>query len=388
MKQLPLFLMLVGLFACNSPIHDDLSFSRGDTTRPNTDETKNDNESPELPKDKTLYACGVVYADGHPSELVLFKDGLRQFSIKCTDENHISPDADSHFLLDGTLFTSFNTKGKTFISKNGEPLYEFNAEEYLKDMLLVDQTLWSLSIPLNENGFKIRKDGEVVFSKQDGSPKSLYLDESDVCLEYSTLWNMNKKIYLVKNTIETLVTPPHSATLLDARIHEGKIWYLEYNNPFYILSTNGVYRQWMKTYGFEMFDTDILPLENSDCAAVIHQKSNYSPMSVDQICIKDSTFISGNGTASYYYTLQAPARKVTLTKDRDKLYINGSDGNEYFEENVFFPNRRCGAQEDGKLYLCLSQKDGKGYPFIWCEGKKMPYKFQGELTGICITAPN
>lgn len=60
----------------------------------------------------------------------------------------------------------------------------------------------------------------------------------------------------------------------------------------------------------------------------------------------------------------------------------------YFEENVFFPNRRCGAQEDGKLYLCLSQKDGKGYPFIWCEGKKMPYKFQGELTGICITAPN
>ena len=84
MKQLPLFLMLVGLFACNSPIHDDLSFSRGDTTRPNTDETKNDNESPELPKDKTLYACGVIYVDGHPSDLVLFKDGLRQFSIKCT----------------------------------------------------------------------------------------------------------------------------------------------------------------------------------------------------------------------------------------------------------------------------------------------------------------
>ena len=226
MKQLPLFFMLVGLFACNSPIHDDLSFSRGDTTRPNTDETKNDNESPELPKDKTLYACGVIYVDGHPSDLVLFKDGLRQFSIKCTDENHISPDADSHFLLDGILFTSFNTKGKTFISKNGEPLYEFDAEEYLKDMLLVDQTLWSLSIPLNENGFKIRKDGEVVFSKQDGSPKSLYLDGGDVCLEYSTLWNMKRKIYLVKNTIETPITPPHSATLLDARIHEGKSWYL------------------------------------------------------------------------------------------------------------------------------------------------------------------
>ena len=380
--------MLVGLFACSSPIHDDLSFSRGDTTRPNTDNTKNDNESPELPKDKTLYACGVTYADGHPSDLVLFKDGLRQFSIKCTDENHISPDADSHFLLNGTLFTSFNAKGKTFISKNGEPLYEFDAEEYLKDMLLVDQTLWSLSIPLNENGFKIRKDGEVVFSKQDGSPKSLYLDGSDVCLEYSTLWNMQKKIYLVKNTIETPVTPPHSATLLDARIHEGKIWYLEYNNSFYILSTDGIYRQFMKAPGFEMLDTDILPLENSDCAAAIHLQSNFAPMTADQLCVKDSTFLSGNGTASYYYTLQAPARKVTLTKDRDKLYIKGSDGNEYFEENVFFPNRRCGVQEEGKLYLCLSQKNGKGYPFIWCEGKKLSYKFQGELTGICITAPN
>lgn len=390
MKQLLIFTICAGFFfSCESAggISSLISISRGnDTSRPDKDDDFAQEELPNLPEDKNLYVCGVDYSQNGSPELVLFKNGVKQCSYECSDNTLISDEADSHFLIDGDLYTSYIYKGKTSLSKNGELLFQLDGEEYIRSILLLDGIIWSASISTTSDGFTIRKNGINVFSKQDGTIKEFYIDDNNICFEYQTDWEGKKQTFLVKNTIESALKATQGTELLCARFHQSKIWYLEYSSPYYILYSDGQVYKIPRTYGFEYTDAELYPLENGTCAAVIHMKSNYSPMGVDYICKTDTSWIEGSGTMCHYYMSQYPERKVCLDKDRTSLIITGSDKSSISLANVYMSTERCGAQEGGRLFLGLTLKD-KNHPIVWSEGNSTTYNIKGSITGICFTPP-
>ena len=391
MKRLLLFTFFAALFfSCERATGTSnlISISRGDgTSRPDKEDNLPQEELPDLPEGKSLYVCGVDYSKDGTTELVLFKDGVRLQAYECSNNTLISDEADSHFLINGDLYTSFTYNGKTSLSKNGELLFQINGKEYIRSILILDDILLSASVFTTSNGFPIRKNGNTVFSKQDGALKTFYIDENNICFEYLTEWEGKKQIFLVKNTIESALKAHLGTDLLCARFHQGKIWYLEYASPYYIIHSGSQVYKIPQTYGFEYTDSELQPLENGTCAAVIHLKSNYSPMTVDYICKTDTSWIEGAGTLCHYYMSQYPERKVCLNKDRTSLVITGSDKHSISIENAYIATERCGTQENGKLFLGLTLKDENQHPIIWSEGNSTPYNIKGTITGICFTPP-
>ncbi len=391
MKQLLSLTICAGLFfACEKADRTSslVSISRGnDFSRPDKEENLPQEELPNLPEGKSLYVCGVDYSHDGTTELVLFKDGIKLHAYQCSNKTLISEDADSHFLINGDLYTSYIYKGKTYLSKNGEILFQLDGEEYIRSILILDDIIWSAAIPTSSNGFNIRKNGVSVFSKQDGTIKEFYIDESNICFEYQTDWEGGKQIFLVKNTIESALKAQYGAELLCARFHQGKIWYLEYGTPYYILHSDSQAYNIPQTYGFEYTDSELHPLENGACAAIIHLKSNYSPMVADYICKTDTSWIEGSGTMCHYYMSQYPERKVCLDKDRTSLIITGSDNSSISMANTYMSTERCGVQENGKLFLGLNFKKENLHPIIWSEGNSTTYNIKGYITGICFSPP-
>lgn len=346
-------------------------------------------ELPELPQEQDFYVSAIVNGTEGTKQLALYKNGKRVLALDCSFENRISEEADTHFLLEGELFTTFKAEGKSIIKRNGSDYLEYSPASYVKDMILSDEDLWTLDIPLYESGFCLRKNGEALLSKSDGIPSTLYRDSADICFTYSCQLGDDRVIYLVKNTVETQLEAPYGGVLLDARLYKGKIWYLEKIGEQYRLSCGEEIFPYFLPAGFLYLNSEILPLSDGTCMCVLHTRSAYSQMCVDQICRSDSSFLRGSGVASYYYTSESPERVVNLSKDGQLLYVYSLfNGEEYKMDGPRMMNQKCAAQQGGKMYVGLSFNEEDKAPFIWCEGKRMEYNINGYISAVCFTSPN
>ena len=163
-----------------------LSFPRGERNpsddHPYTEEEPvvPGEELPVLPKNKDLYLCAVINSAEGGKQLALYKNGSRTLLLDCTIENRISEDPDTHFLIDSLLFTTYKAEGKTYIKRNGESYIEFRPEAFVQDMLQLDGQIWTMDLPMEESGFRVRKNGVAVCSKKDGTPSDFDMDENTV----------------------------------------------------------------------------------------------------------------------------------------------------------------------------------------------------------------
>ncbi len=388
-KSLSITLLIAGIFlSClNEKVQGPISLPRGDQhPGENGNGPISSEELPDLSDSKSLYFCGVIKS--HDKEqLVLYKDGVQQFCVDCSEDTHISSDADSHFLIDGALYTTYSSYQKTYIKKNGEELIEYEGKEHIKEMLLDNETIWTLCIPYNSSGFNIRKNDELAFSVNDAIPISFYMDQKDLLCTYTTELAGNKIWHVVKNTNSSQIENPHKNNLIDIKTKGDEIWYLTKDGQHISSSHNDIIYNYELPYGFSFISGELLPLKENEYCAIIHLKANFSSMLADLICIEDKQMLSGAGEACYYYTSNRPERRICLSRNCEKLYISDFEGNETVFENVVFPTRHCACQDDGKIYVCISQKDNTKNPFIWSEGKKTDIKIKGTLTGICISHP-
>ena len=388
-------LCALALCACEAIKPTDfLSFPRGERNpsddHPYTEEEPvvPGEELPVLPKNKDLYLCAVINSAEGGKQLALYKNGSRTLLLDCTIENRISEDPDTHFLIDSLLFTTYKAEGKTYIKRNGESYIEFRPEAFVQDMLQLDGEIWTMDLPMEESGFRVRKNGETVFSKKDGRPSDFYLDENNVCFSYSCQIADRKLIYLVKNEVEIQVSSISGGQVLAARLIGGKLWTMERIGEQYRLSDGEQFFPYFMPAGFSFLNAEILPLDDGSCMSILNMKSNYSEMCADLICRGDKSTLTGSGIASYYYTEQSPERGICLSKDAQALYISSLfEKEEYKLEGPRMLNRRCAVQQDGKLYAALSYKDETLPPFIWNEGEKMVYNIDGQFSAISFALP-
>ncbi len=371
-----------------SPIHTN----RGNDTagdEPRSDiTTPGDEGKPETPEGKSVYVSALLSKDGENKKLAVYKDGAKVFEINCCAENRVSEEPDSHFLLDGTLFTTFIDKDTTYILRNGELFSKIKGKEYVKSLLWDGRDLWSLCLPLEDTGFCVRRNGLLFFSKKDGTPLSFYLDMGDIYLSYYAMLAGSRVTYLMKNDYSVQVKGPHSLDVENIRIHNGKTCFLERSGRDFLMSYDGQDYPLACQAGFDPIDAEVIPYGKDDFTLILHMKSNYSSMPVDIIHNKDTTILSGAGIACHYYYDSSSWWRVCLTKNADKWYVyDAATDTDTVLEGASIPTERCVCIDDGILYAAISNTDPTIQPYVWSSGKTMTYRITGTLTGICVSPP-
>lgn len=256
-----------------------------------TDSGNQDDEGRE-PPGLTVYCCGVevdpsynwqqdTLAGREDCRIVLYRDSTRILSFPAGEKNEVGIDADEHFIVCGTLFTSFSGTGHTVIKKNGDEFLRLNERMRLHSILEHDGHIWTLCRKLESEGFALHKDGHSVKESSTGFADCLYMDGEDLCFSHHCTNPSNGKElwYLCKNGSDIPINPQSGYTLHAVRSLGGVLWSVQQildNMVFFRNDTKCIVR---KLYHSQIGNCEIAALD-TECAlwASLHygrQKMDY-----------------------------------------------------------------------------------------------------------------
>ena len=152
--------------------------------------------------------------------LVVYTDGSPVMKVPVGKEEQISADADMHRIIDGSLYTDYATESETIIKKNGELLFQYDGSERIADIIVRDQDVFTLGESRSGSGFSLRKNGEVVMSRDKGSLIApLRADGDSLCFGFS------EPILSTSGTIERYYAVyGQTVTNLSVREDMNKVW--------------------------------------------------------------------------------------------------------------------------------------------------------------------
>lgn len=130
-------------------------------------------------KEISSYVCAMSYPDGYNwlndeqkgsvrCSLVVFNELVPIMKIPVGNEYEVSSDLDTHYFIDGHLYTSYTGDDHTSIKKDGEILYRFPKAERIVNIAVDSGNVYILGQNLNGNGFSCRKNGEIIFYRESG----------------------------------------------------------------------------------------------------------------------------------------------------------------------------------------------------------------------------
>ena len=183
MNHLPtLILPLLLPIAVSCSLVDD-GLVWGSARRPHSrvDETavqdayEEDTPDPNEP-DTSIYVCAVrvnpgcdyLRQDPGPgSEIVLFKNFRQVLSVPLGEG--AGPDADTHHLIDGHLWTERSTLTQTIVCRDSVEMCRFDGREYLLGLLPMGDDVYTLTRSRESAAFTYRKNSQVLFQKEAGT---------------------------------------------------------------------------------------------------------------------------------------------------------------------------------------------------------------------------
>lgn len=155
---------------------------------------------PDIPqKSKDLYYCAVEYDPSYDwrrdslggnvdTRLLLFKNHKLQLTLSLGKESSIVGDCDMHRVIEGSLYSLHPDGGRTALRKDGIDLFFLDANEYVHDILLKDGSVFTLSSTSSDNGWRLRKDGQIVCQESSAMLMGgLYEDMGDLCFAWAQL---------------------------------------------------------------------------------------------------------------------------------------------------------------------------------------------------------
>lgn len=339
----------------------------------------------------TLYICGVSELPNSSKLLCLLQNDKVLLQFQCDDQNRISADPDSHFLIGDRLYTTWQGEGKTVIRLNGDVLHTFNEEEYIKDILLLDDELWTLSKNTSDDGFKLRRDGEVVFARPEGDIGELYEDQGNICFCYFSTAAKKKTLHLVRNGNELTLDASKNYNLLDAKLRNGALWYLEHGETKCTLhSARDNNHSGPIPQGMLIQNGEIIPCGDG-VVGIIRAKTPPQPIidklgtNFDYILTPKSLLTKNDALISYYYGETGTLWRVAMEKKSKKTSICNLNDNESFSiSDMSIYGKRCITSFDGKIYVALSDPTCTSPSLIWSENGQKNSRFTGRITGISL----
>ena len=147
--------------------------------------------------ESVCYMIGVDYAKDYDwrsdparetvrCSLVVYVDGSPIMKVPASREEQISADADMHRIIDGSLYTDYATPDETVIKKNGQQLFRYNSSERISDIVVKGQDVFTLGESRSGSGFSLRRNGEVLISRERGTLIApLRQDGDSLCFGFS-----------------------------------------------------------------------------------------------------------------------------------------------------------------------------------------------------------
>ena len=122
----------------------------------------------------TVRCSLVVYADERPI-----------MKVPVGDAYETGADVDMHRIIKGHLYTDYSTESETVIKKDGTQLYRYPSRESILGMDIVGEDLYTLGQSRNAAGITLRKNGEVLFDRQQANViGQLYNDRDSLCFAF------------------------------------------------------------------------------------------------------------------------------------------------------------------------------------------------------------
>lgn len=356
------------------------------------------------PGDTVVYAVGVEFARSYdwqrdtayskePFNLVVFKNGKIDAEYSSLTNRFISSDADHHHLINGRLYTDFDTGSSMIWQKDGKEIFRYNKSEKIKGLLIDDEgDVYTLGQNLRIGGFTLRKNGQPVFSKNTGYivgdiyyasrlHGALFKYEEDLCFIYYTLSEgMKEPIYFwVKAGREEKIDPPKGYPYItDAIISKNKKIILYSNGKYGTRVFNNGKEIYFQNYPFALFKK-IRIIESGEHIYMIGEVNSTAIWNEEGLLINTikeekkivDFYVDGKQTALPIYDLNDNLHSVLLN---GKHYKIGGDRH--------LMSGFCGYIKGKKFYMAISPHKSKLNPELWINGKFQEVRFNGYFTCI------
>lgn len=368
-----------------------------------------DSTQVEVRLDTSVYVCGVEFPEAYDwqrdsafgnvaGKIVLFKNGERILEANAGTGTEASTAADLHHLVQGHLYTEFCSGNETIIGKDGKRLLSYSGKEILRGIIVDGEDLFTLGQNRSGDGFALRKNGEMLFSRDHGKvfgemssnffyrSGALYMDDGHMCFCYckeASPGNAALSWYMVKDNEETrLGMDSKIDEVCDIRLVEGTLYKVIHNQKTKACTLIG---------GSSSIRLD-MEGRGEFCRKCMIGNSEGEPVCLIQTKV-GSTLHQGLWTPStgfrYFHGnsfFYMDGRNCAMVDCSENGTVSANSTAALLKTQSdagwYFPSFRIGQQCGASLFLALNPLGEEEVPFIWHDGKTTQLPLRGFLTNV------
>lgn len=364
--------------------------------------TEKEQEGIESPFRSVCCVSGFVYPSGFDwyedlsekdarCSLVVLADGVPKIKVPVGDGYEVSRDPDMHRVLDGNLYTFYSKDGKTVIRRNGAPLFRYDGDEILVDMIARGEDIYTLAHKRSGGGFSYRRNGNILLERFSGETFGrLWSDGDSLCFAF--------------------IQPVASASALENR------YYVAYDSrAFHIQGPDRLERVWdimshkgapCQLVSLKGIDDVMLVMETSNRRIEIPEGTvmlSCRMFPADSLIGVECLYEYPDGrresglwvNASEYMRFESGASIQALKYSGGKAFciLNPDDEGGIIYDGgdlvrmppeYFCIGNRILTVHEGKSYVALSSRSG-GFPVVWHEGQLDTLRINGCASSISFT---
>lgn len=339
-------------------------------------------------QDTSVYFCSVRFPDGYawqrdtaygaePYELLLFKDSEQILCISSEESTCISPDHDTHHIIDGHLYTEYSSMTGTHIGRDGQEIVSFPGREFLKGVLPSGDDLYTLSQQRDGDGFTFRKNGEVLLAKSGcylfgsmdnpsyGETGALYLDNGTITFIYRTGNGSGRKYFCVKDGEEEEITMFARRDFKDIKSCNGIPAAAEISLQSIMPESCNL---WMIPSG--LLVAGFMREGTRSFSGIF----NPGTCTIQEIC-------SGEATV---YCSEKTWRAVNVDTGTGQMEIVAPGPSIMTESDCYFLSPACAVLLGDKFVYAVSPKEENGFPKIWTDEGFTEVRVHGYISRVAL----
>ena len=321
-----------------------------------------------------------------PCELVFMKNGEPQFSVTTGAKHSVSPSPETHHIMDGHLYTEYNSGTETIICRDGVPLLRYQGREILKGLALRDGCLISLGCDRDRGGVVLRRDGEVLLRQDGGTPfgdfsslsprtGALYEDGGKLCFCFKT----STACYKVEDGAMTQVqTNVNASRVVDMRIFLGQVYYIgDYINSALIFTP---LRSYSMPTSVRWKDLRLVICNNHPYIVAANDKG-------ECVCKDLRDLDRANLPADFYgdglFIYPHSDSHYAVSYSEGNLKVQKAVGNYiYVRDSSYYFGAGCACVAGETIFIAVTPREAGQPPFVWHDGTGTPCALNGYITGI------
>lgn len=353
-------------------------------------------------KDTVLYALGVEYPEGYDwksdpdfgnakCRLVVFEAQKRTIVTDAGPGTFINPDPDRNRIIGGHLYSDFSSSGRTYVSRDGELLFDYEGSETMAGFMVKEEDVYTLGENRQGEGFAFRKNGSEVFSSRNGHvvgsiySEALYEDCDEICFVYYSDSGKDRNYYIYSDSgPEPFVCPRAMVSVLAVRRIGGELYiagasYSSMGNP-------------VINYGGNLVACEAQSLQSTrNCRFIVSGGVVYLAGDIvlhgkkgTEKCLWNSegTLLFHSPDIYEFYVRDGLVAYPVADRKGYVREINVDGTSHSMEDSLKIYSPFCAGFSDGKFYAAMVPAQKERSPLVWKNGRTLAYMLNGYFTGV------